>query len=197
MRELVQVAHKRNIRIVLDACNKPYRGTGTPIDPSWPSDWVRTGVPCDYSNYKGNVACNLAGLPDIKTESDADVTLPSHLVKKWKAEGRYKQEISSLDEFFDRTGYPRSPKYYIIKWLTDYILKYGIDGYRIDTAKHVEVQVWQAFRKQCEWAFQRWKQANVKELPYESSFYLVGEVYGYEAINGLHFGYSDKAVNFF
>jgi glycosidase len=29
-------------------------------------------------------------------------------------------------------------KYYIIKWLTDYIADYGIDGYRGDTVKHTD-----------------------------------------------------------
>jgi alpha-amylase len=29
--------------------------------------------------------------------------------------------MKEFDAFFARTGYPRAPKYYIIKWLTDYI----------------------------------------------------------------------------
>jgi alpha-amylase len=32
--------------------------------------------------------------------------------------------------------------YYIIKWLTDYITDYGVDGYRADTVKHTEESVW-------------------------------------------------------
>lgn len=61
-------------------------------------------------------------------------------------EGRYEQEVKELDEFFARTGYPRAPKYYIIKWLTDYITEYGIDGYRADTTKHLEEGVWAEFK---------------------------------------------------
>jgi hypothetical protein len=43
-----------------------------------------------------------------------------------------------------RTGYPRAPKYYIIKWLTDYIAEYGIDGG--DTVKHTDETVWEISR---------------------------------------------------
>jgi alpha-amylase len=35
----------------------------------------------------------------------------------------------------------KTPRYYIIKWLTDYIADYGIDGYRADTVKHTEASV--------------------------------------------------------
>jgi alpha-amylase len=39
-----------------------------------------------------------------------------------------------------------TPRYYIIKWLTDYIADYGIDGYRADTVKHTEASVWADFK---------------------------------------------------
>jgi alpha-amylase len=67
-------------------------------------------------------------LPDVKTESKENVELPPFLVEKWKKEGRYEQEVAELDAFFSKTGYPRAPKYYIMKWLADYILDFGIDG---------------------------------------------------------------------
>ena len=43
-------------------------------------------------------------LPDIRTESNIDVELPPQLVEKWKAEGRYDDEVAELDAFFERTG---------------------------------------------------------------------------------------------
>ena len=59
-----------------------------------------------------------------------------------RKEGRYEKEMSELNVFFVKTGFPRAPKYYIMKWLADYIVKYGIDGYRIDTLKHTNEDVW-------------------------------------------------------
>jgi glycosidase len=54
--------------------------------------------------------------------------------------------MKEIDAFFARTGYPRAPKYYIIKWLTDYITEYGIDGYRGDTVKHTDEKFGQISR---------------------------------------------------
>jgi len=34
-----------------------------------------------------------------------------------------------------------------MKWLSDYITDYGIDGYRVDTAKHVGEDVCVDFKK--------------------------------------------------
>jgi len=102
-------------------------------------------------------------LPDVKTESNNSVELPSQLVEKWKTEGRFDQEIAELDAFFKRTGYPRAPRFYIIKWLTDYITEFGIDVYRADTVKHTEEYVWQEFKKECDYAFAEWKKIILKK----------------------------------
>jgi alpha-amylase len=64
------------------------------------------------------------------------------LIENGKKKGRYDTEMEELDAFFKRTGYPKTPRYYIIKWLTDYVADYGIDGYRADTVKHTEASVW-------------------------------------------------------
>jgi alpha-amylase len=69
--------------------------------------------------------------------------------RKWKKEGRYDMEMKELDAFFKRTGYPKTPRYYIIKWLTDYIADYGIDGYRADTVKHTEAAFCQSPKRIC------------------------------------------------
>ena len=34
------------------------------------------------------------------------------------------------------------PRYYLMKWHADWVRKYGVDGFRADTAKHVEPAVW-------------------------------------------------------
>ena len=151
--DLVKKAHAKGIRIVLDGVIN-HTGPVTANDPVWPSEWVRTSPQCDYKTFEGTTACTLvANLPDVKTESEKEVALPPFLIEKWKKEGRYEKEMASLDAFFKRTGYPRAPKYYIIKWLTDYIVEFGIDGYRADTVKHTDEKVWAAFQKECNYAF--------------------------------------------
>ncbi|MBL0013869.1 MAG: alpha-amylase [Flavobacterium sp.] len=195
--ELVAKAHAKGIRIVLDGVIN-HTGPVTDIDTVWPNDWVRTGPQCDYKNYENTTACTLVkNLPDVLTESNENVALPPFLIEKWKKEGRYEKEVASLDAFFKRTGYPRAPKYYIIKWLTDYILEYGIDGYRGDTVKHVDESVWTEFKTQCDYAFATWKKNNPTKVLDNSPFYTIGEVYNYSINNGQDFDFGDRKVNYF
>ncbi len=195
--ELVEKAHAKGIRIMLDAVIN-HTGPVTAEDPVYPSDWVRTSPKCTYQSYDTYINCTLVeNLPDVKTESNDNVALPPFLVEKWKKEGRYDNEVAELDTFFKKTGYPRAPKYYIMKWLSDYIRNYGIDGYRVDTAKHTKEDVWADFRKVCDLAFAEFKTKNPKKVLDTNPFFMVGEVYGYNIGGKKLYDFGDKKVNYF
>lgn len=195
--ELVKAAHTKGIRILLDVVLN-HTGPVTRLDPVWPLDWVRTEPTCEFTNYENTTACTLVkNLPDILTESDEPVELPDALLAKWKEEGRLSQELDELQLFFERTGYPRAPRFYIIKWLTDYIHEFGVDGFRVDTVKHVNENAWAELYEQANYAFETWKKKHPDQVMDDGPFYMVGEVYNYGISKGRLFDFGDKKVDYF
>jgi alpha-amylase len=160
----------------------------------WSGSWVRAGLPGYPAPGGDDKTMSLAGLPDVITESTATVGLPPVLNTKWGA-AKKNEENTELDAFFSRTGYPRSPRNYIIKWLTDWVRDYGIDGFRVDTEKHVEGTAWKALKDQATLALREWKTNNPTKKLDDLDFWMVGENYGYctarsdYAINSGYDGY--------
>tara|TARA_R110002074_G_scaffold161480_4_gene319344 strand:- start:14559 stop:16250 length:1692 start_codon:yes stop_codon:yes gene_type:complete len=194
---LVKTAHENGIRVLLDVVLN-HTGPVTEKDPVWPAEWVRTSPTCEFTTYENTTNCTLvANLPDILTESDSAVNLPDALLAKWKTEGRLSEELDELDLFFDRTGHPRAPRFYIMKWLTDYINKYGVDGFRVDTVKHANENAWAELYKESSAAFELWKKKNADKVLDNNLFYMVGEVYNYGISGGREYDFGDKKVDYF
>ena len=197
LKKLVEIAHQNDIRILMDVVIN-HTGPVTDKDPVWSNDWVRTNPQCTYKDYESAVKCTLVeNLPDIKTESDEEVKLPEVLVAKWKKEGRLDAELDELEIFFAKTGLKRSPKNYIIKWLTDYVKELGIDGYRVDTVKHVEEGVWSVLAKQAKLAFAEWKKNNPDKVLDNNEFYVLGELYGYGIDGKRFYDFGDRKVDYY
>lgn len=198
---MVKAAHGKGLRVIVDVIAN-HAGPETPLDPRWPETWVRRQPPCDYQSYAGTVDCELSfTLQDMRTDSETPVALPDFLVAKWRKEGRLKRELAELDTFFARTGYPRAPKYYLVKWLTDWVRDYGIDGFRVDTAKHVDPELWGLLKREAAIALADWRARNPERLAVDRPFYMVGEVFNHGLLANGHsvgaaYDYGDRIVDF-
>lgn len=168
----------------------------------WGSDFVR--VSAGYAGYPkvdegSGYTSSLCGLPDVKTESTQEVNLPPLLETKWKREGRYEQEMKELDEFFTKRNLPRTPRNYVIKWLTDYIRDFGIDGFRCDTANQVDMESWAALNKEADIAFEEYKANNPdKVLDKDAEFWTTAESWGHGVSKSAFFtsGGFSSVINF-
>jgi alpha-amylase len=130
----------------------------------WGGDWVRAGLPGYPDPGSDDMTSQLAFLPDFRTERANPVDLPPFLKKK--ADTR-------------ATTLPGTPvRGYLVKWLTDWVREYGIDGFRCDTVKHVEPESWRALKQAGIAALAEWKQAHPLQKIDDAPFWMTGEVWG-------------------
>lgn len=172
---------------------------------AWAKWWGPGFVRADYPGYTAaggdDTHMSLCGLPDVMTESSAkEVVTPPLLMTKWGKEGRADQEQKELDAFFARTGYKKQPRYYIIKWLSDWVREYGVDGFRCDTAKHVDLDAWKDLKTECVEALKEWRTNNPDKpgADWTDDFWMTGECWGHGMSKSPYHtsGGFDSMINF-
>ncbi|MDO4748649.1 MAG: alpha-amylase family glycosyl hydrolase, partial [Eubacteriales bacterium] len=167
----------------------------------WGPDWLRCGI-AGYTPFGGDDLTKSAGgdLPDFLTESSKTVNVPTFLQEKWKKEGRYNEEMNDLNTYFAK-GKSKTVRNYLVAWLSEWVRDYGIDGFRCDTAKHVELASWKALSDECTQALKDWRAANKGKTPAASwtdDFWMTAEDYGSGVNKDAYFtqGGFDSKINF-
>lgn len=149
----------------------------------WGPDWVRSGM-AGYTRPGGDdVTMNLAGLPDLLTESEKHVGLPPILKNKPDTRAVERKGYTVVD--------------YLVEWHTNWVRKYGIDGFRADTVKHVEPEVWVKLKAEATKALAQWKTNNPQKKLDDLPFWMVGEVWHHGAYRDFYFDKGmDSLINF-
>ncbi|EKO3706750.1 alpha-amylase [Vibrio metschnikovii] len=146
----------------------------------WGKDWVRAGLPGYPAPGSSDLTLTLAGLPDFLTEADVPVTPPQWLINNPGTRVQARDNYTVTD--------------YLIEWQTDWVKRFGIDGYRIDTVKHVEGEVWQRLKSTASQRLDEWRAKQGKQ---GEPFWMMGEVWAHSAYRSPYFddGF-DALINF-
>ncbi|WP_211296416.1 carbohydrate binding domain-containing protein [Paenibacillus donghaensis] len=147
----------------------------------WGNSWIRANNIAGYDQCGGSDTTLCVGyLPDIKTEATSGTTLPPILKTK------FSKETSGYDNWIVpaakqyRKDLNVAPAAYMNKWLSSWVEEFGIDGFRIDTAKHVTVDKWKDLKTSANSALAKWRQNNPTKpgASWKDSFWMTGEVWG-------------------
>ena len=86
---------------------------------------------------------------------------------------------------------------YLVEWHTNWVRDYGIDGFRADTVKHVEPEVWAKLKDAATDALAEWKSKNPEKAIDDKPFWMVGEVWHHGAYRDFYFDNGmDSLINF-
>lgn len=179
---------------------------------NWWGPWARSFAYEGGSEYGGSCG----GLPDVRSEvSDTNIGIAPVLKTKWAAENNSDYDnwrvpaVANVD-WWGKTGDWRTDKTariveYQCIWLSSWVREFGIDGFRCDTAKHVEPQYWGMLKDACTAALEKWRADPSKEdksgaKDWDEAFWMTGECWGWTATGGggeyYNQGKFDSMVNF-
>lgn len=150
----------------------------------WGSSWVRAGVPGYTAGGGDELTKNLDNLPDVKTESTTAQTVAPILQTKWgKESSGYDNWIIPAAKSLRSISSTNAPVVWIEKWLAAWVEEFGIDGFRCDTAKHVDMYRWNELKNLCKIALANWRnssRADEYAKDWDEDFWMTGEAFGWQ-----------------
>ena len=153
----------------------------------WGSSWVRAGVPGYTAGPNVNndeLKGNLDNLPDVKTENTTAQKVAPILQTKWAKEASgYDNWIIPAAKSLRSTSATNAPVVWIEKWLAAWVEEFGIDGFRCDTAKHIDYYRWKELKEMCKTALKTWRsssRADQYAKDWDEEFWMTGEAFGWK-----------------
>lgn len=150
----------------------------------WGASWIRAGVPGYTAGGSDDLTKNLDNLPDVKTESSTAQTVAPILQTKWgKESSGYDNWIIPAAKSLRSTSSTNAPVVWIEKWLAAWVEEFGIDGFRCDTAKHVDKYRWNELKNLCKTALANWRnssRADEYAKGWDEDFWMTGEAFGWK-----------------
>jgi alpha-amylase len=153
------------------------------FDNWWGRDWVRASLPNYLPGIDQDLTVMEHGMPKFRTESPNPVSLPAFLKAK---SGSQAVDLSDT-----------SVRGYLINWLTYWVRNFGIDGFRCDSAKHVDLATWHELKLAGEVALAEWRNSQIGAPQSDEAFWMTGEVFGNGIERSDYFDHGfDNLINF-
>ena len=156
----------------------------------WGSSWVRAGVPGYTAGGSDELTQNLNNLPDVKTDNRSAQKVAPILQTKWAKEtSGYDNWIIPAAKSLRSTSATNEPVVWIEKWLTAWVEEFGIDGFRCDTAKHVDYYRWGELKDSCKTALSNWRKSSRADeyaKDWDEDFWMVGEAFNHKYSNNMY-----------
>lgn len=140
--------------------------------------WIR--MPDENWNENDPLEATLYGMPDFKDESDAPVSIPAFLKRKWKGEGSASDAWVNPSARKFRKDRKWSPMQYVISWISSWVEEFGIDGFRCDIVENVHLDRWKELSEACDAALVKWRAAHPDDpaARWNDRFYMTGDYEG-------------------
>ena len=179
---------------------------------TWWGPWARSFAYESGSEYGGSCG----GLPDIKSEiADTNIGIAPVLKIKWEKENNASYDkwrvpaVANVDWWGKSGDWRKNQTARIVEyqaiWLSSWVREFGVDGFRCDTAKHVEPQYWGMLKDACTDALKKWradpsKVDNSGAKDWDEEFWMTGECWGWTSTDGggeyYQTGKFDSMINF-
>lgn len=209
---MVEAAHARGIKVILDVvlghAGYPDLNTFQQLLPGSVRPGWEQATPAGFDDYLDTASAALAGwwspdwvcanLPGYDPGGDDDLTRLVYNLPKFRTASTQALPLPPFlknkpgSRAVEQPG--RTARGYLVGWLADWVRRHGVDGFRCDSAKHVELPAWQALKEAAAQALSAW-QAEHGVAP--APFWMTGEVYGHGIERSAYYDHGfDNLINF-